>query len=58
MKEEGKNSIERGRELNLIAVSCANAIAEEYTAEELAVLSSLFSLIGDALGVIAGTAAP
>lgn len=58
MREEDKNRIERAKELNLIAVSCANAIAGEYTAEELAVLSSLFSLIGDALGVIAGTAAP
>ena len=58
MREEDKNRIERGKELNLIAVSCANAIAGEYTAEELAVLSSLFSLIGYALGDIAGQAEP
>lgn len=41
-----------GQKLNIIAVSLANAIAEELNADEIDLISSLLQLIGEALAVI------
>ena len=42
-----------GEELTILGVLIANALAEQYDADDLNILSSLMSLIGDSLGVIA-----
>ncbi len=41
-----------GQKLNLIAVSLANAIAEELNADEIDLISTLLQLVGEALAVI------
>lgn len=46
-----------GELLNLTAVSMANAFAEGRTIDELNQYSVLFSLMGDAFGVLAATRA-
>lgn len=44
-----------GQQMNLLAVSIANAIAEGRSAQELDFLSSVLQLVGEALAVIAST---
>lgn len=46
-----------GENLNLFAVSAANVLARDLTVDEVAQLSAVFCVIGDALAVIATTRA-
>jgi len=46
-----------GQQMNLLAVSLANAIAEGRTSDELEYLSAILQLAGEALSVIAAVQA-
>ncbi|MDP4133679.1 MAG: hypothetical protein Q8882_06675 [Bacillota bacterium] len=43
------------QKLNVLGVAIANAISEDLPADELALWGSLFSVIGDALQVLAAS---
>lgn len=49
----GQGSLTFGQQMNLLAVSLANAVAEGKSTDELEFLSAILQLVAEALSVIA-----